>query len=269
MKNILNKILTRKKDKIREYKKNYPIQNILESIKNIDNFVDFKQKIKNREREKKISIIAEIKKSSPSGGILVKNFNHLDIANLYVSNGASFLSILTEEDFFLGKLEYIKNIKKNHSIPILCKDFFIDTFQVPLVKSFGADCILIILSATDKILARDLYQTANEFNISTIIEVHSKKEAEFALTFEDSIIGINNRNLDTLKVSLDTSIELSKILSSHKNSLISESGINSPENLKFILDNAKIYNFLIGESLLKSRNMALKLRQFTQINLDK
>lgn len=267
MKNILNKILTKKKDRIQKYKKRYPINNILESIKNINNFVNFKQKIKIREREKKISIIAEIKQSSPSAGILIKDFNHLDIANLYIDNGASFLSVLTEEDFFLGKLDYVKNIKKNHKVPILCKDFFIDTYQVPLAKSFGADCILIILSAVDKELAKDIYQTAKELDISTLVEVHSKKEAEIALSFEDSLIGINNRNLNTLKISLNTSVELAKILASHKNSLISESGINTPEDIKFILENAKICNFLIGESLLKSQDIGSKLRQFTQISL--
>ena len=119
----------------------------MENIKNISNFIDFKSKIIKRNTEKKISIIAEIKKASPSAGTLVQNFNPLNIAKLYVENGASFLSVLTEEDFFLGKLDHIRNIKNNHQIPILCKDFFIDTYQVALAKSFGADCILIILSA--------------------------------------------------------------------------------------------------------------------------
>ena len=185
---------------------------------------------------------------------------------MYIENGVSFLSVLTEENFFLGKLDHIKNIKKKYEIPILCKDFFIDTYQVILAKSFGADCILIILSAVDKELAKDLYQAANDLNISTLIEVHSESEAETALSFEDSLIGINNRNLKTLEITLNTSVKLSKILDSHKNPLICESGIQSPKDIKFILENAKIYNFLIGESLLKSHDIGLKLTQFTQIN---
>ena len=152
-------------------------------------------------------------------------------------------------------------------MPILCKDFFIDTYQVPLAKSFGADCILIILSAIDKKLAIDLYQTAKELDISTLVEVHSVKEADFALSFENSLIGINNRNLKTLEVSLNTTIELSKILNSHKNPLICESGIHTTDNIKFIIDNTEIYNFLIGESLLKSHDIGSKLKQFTQISL--
>ncbi len=267
MENILKKIINKKKEKIIGLKKKYSINNLLDNIKNINNFIDFKSKMKKRDIEKKISIIAEIKKASPSAGLLVQNFKPLNIAKLYVENGASFLSVLTEEDFFLGKLDHIKSIKNNFQIPILCKDFFIDTYQVPLAKSFGADCILIILSAIDKVLANDLYQAANDLNISSLVEVHSEKEAEIALSFEKSIIGINNRNLKTLEISLNTSVNLSKILSSHKNPIVCESGIHSPDEIKFILENAKIYNFLIGESLLSSQDIASRLKDFTQITL--
>ena len=267
MENLLREIINKKKEKILNYKKNYSTNRLLDDIKNVNNFINFKSKIKNRDLEKKISIIAEIKKASPSAGIIIKNFNPLNIAKLYVENGASFLSVLTEEDFFLGKLEHIKNIKSNYKIPILCKDFFIDTYQVALAKSFGADCILIILSAVDKTLAKDIYQTAQDLNISTLIEVHSESEAETALSFEDSIIGINNRNLKTLEISLNTSVKLSKILNSHKNPLVCESGINSAENIKFIIENTEIYNFLIGESLLKNEDIGSKLKEFSQIRL--
>ena len=211
MKNILKEIINKKKEKIKVSKNKYTENKLFEDIKNINNFTDFKDEIKRRNLEQKISIITEIKKASPSAGEIVKNFNPLDIAKIYIENGASFLSVLTEQDFFLGKLEHIKNIKKNYKIPILCKDFFIDTYQVVLARSFGADCILIILSAVDKILAKDLYQAANDLNISTLIEVHSEKESEIALSFKDSLIGINNRNLNTLEVSLNTSVKLSKI----------------------------------------------------------
>ena len=267
MESVLKKIINKKKEKIKIYKSQHPESRIFEKIKNIDNFIDFKDRIKKRNYEKKISIIAEIKQASPSAGVLKKDFNHLNIAKLYVENGAPFLSVLTEEDFFLGKLEYIESIKKNYKVPILCKDFFIDTYQVPLAKSFGADCILIILSAIEKELAIDLYQAAKELNISTLIEVHSSQEAEIAMTFEDSLIGINNRNLDTLEVSLNTSVQLGKILSSHKNPLICESGIHSAENVKYILENTEIYNFLIGESLLKSQDIGLKLKELSQISI--
>ena len=267
MKNVLKNIINKKKERIKIYKKEHSENKLFEDIKNISNFIDFKDKIKEKNLEHKISIVAEIKKASPSAGEIVENFNPLNIAKIYIENGASFLSVLTEEDFFLGKLDHIKNIKNNYKIPILCKDFFVDTYQVALAKSFGADCILIILSAVDKVLAKDLYQTANDLNISTLIEVHSEKEAEIALSFKDSLIGINNRNLNTFEVSLNTSVKLSKILNSHQNPLICESGIHSIDNIKFIIDNAGIYNFLIGESLLKSHDIGSKLKQFTQITL--
>jgi len=267
MENILNKIIKIKKETIKKTKKIFTEEKILNNIKELDSFVDFKAKMKKINSEKKISIIAEVKKASPSAGEIVKNFNPLEIAKTYHENGASFLSIVTEEKFFLGKLDYIKNIKDHLKIPVLCKDFFIDPYQVALAKSFGADCILIILSAVDKVLAKDLYQTANDLNITSIVEVHSENEADNALYFEDSLIGINNRNLQTLEVSLDTSVRLSKILISHKNPLISESGIINSSNIKYIIEKTNISNFLIGESLLKSENIALKLRELSQITL--
>ena len=267
MENILKKIINRKKEKIIEYKKNYSTEQIFKNIKNFKSYIDFKAKLKERDVGGELSIIAEIKKASPSAGFLRNNFNHIDIAKSYIENGAPFLSILTEEDFFLGKLDHINDIKKNYTIPILCKDFFIDTFQVALAKSFGADCILIILSAVDNQLAKDLYETANELNISTLIEVHSTKEAEQALYFENSLIGINNRNLDTLKVSLNTTVDLVKIVDSHKNPLVCESGIKSVDDIENIIVNSGIYNFIIGESLLKSRDIGVKLKQLTQISL--
>ena len=267
MENILKKIVDKKKDQIKIYKKENPFSIINENIKKEKNFFDFKKKLLNKTLTKEVSIISEIKKASPSAGILVKNFDPMNIAKIYEENGSSCLSILTEENFFLGKLEYIRNIKKNCRIPILCKDFFVDTYQVALAKSFGADCILIILSAVDKKLAKDLYDAANDLSISSIVEVHTKQEAENALFFDKSIIGINNRNLKTLDVSLNQSVILSKILSPHKNPLLCESGINNSQDIKYVVENANIYNFLIGESLLKSSDIAKKLKEFTQINV--
>ena len=267
MENVLKKIVDKKKEDIQIYKRNFSNKKIFENIKNNNNYINFKEKLKIRDKKKIISIIAEIKKASPSAGILKEKFNHMDMAKSYIKEGIQFLSILTEENFFLGKLEYIESIKKKYRVPILCKDFFIDTFQVSLAKSFGADCILIILSAIDPKLAKDLYDTANELNISTLVEVHSRKEAELALSFENSLIGINNRNLDTLDVSLNTTVDLAKILKSHKNPLISESGLNTEEDIKFIIKNAQIYNFLIGESLIKSNNLSSKLKKLMQISL--
>jgi len=235
-------------------------------IKNINNFIDFKDKIKRRNSEHKISIITEIKKASPSAGEIIKNFNPLSIAKIYIENGASFLSVLTEEDFFLGKLDHIKNIKNSFKIPILCKDFFIDPYQVSLAKSFGADAILIILSGIDNELAKDLYQTANELNITSIVEAHTSDEAEKALNFDKAIIGINNRNLKDLKTDIKTTLQLYKILSSHSCPIISESGFKSEKDVKEIVDQTGIMNFLIGESLLENIEGSSLLKKIVQIN---
>ena len=185
--NILNKIINKKAQRLSELKKTISIESLKEKIDQNTNYLDFKKKIENNIANDKISLIAEIKKASPSAGEIIKNFDPLNIAKIYVENGASSLSVLTEEDFFMGKLDYIKNIKNNFNIPILCKDFFIDTYQIALAKSFGADCILIILSAVDKMLAKDLYQASLDLNINSLVEVHTKSEAEFALSFENSL----------------------------------------------------------------------------------
>jgi indole-3-glycerol phosphate synthase len=267
MENILKKIINKKKERVHLYKKKKSEDKLLNNIKNVKGFLNFKEKIITRSNKKKISVIAEIKKASPSAGIIIKNFNHLDIAKTYFENDATCLSVLTEEDFFQGQIDFISDIKKQIKIPILCKDFFIDTYQVVLAKSYCADCILIILSALDLNQAKDIYQAANDLNISTLIEVHTQQEAETALSFENALIGINNRNLKTLEVSLKTTIELSKILNSHVNPLICESGIKSYSDLKYIVENSNIFNFLIGESILKKPNIADGLKEFTQISL--
>ena len=262
MTNILEKIIEDKKMTLKVIKENNTLSSLEDKIKNINTFLNFKDKINNN---KGVSIISEIKKASPSAGILVKNFNHLDIAKLYVDNGAACLSVLTEEKNFFGKLDYIKDIKDKFQIPVLAKDFFIDPYQIALSKSFGCDCVLIIIAALDKKLTDDIYAEALKHNLSVIVEVHDEKEAEIALKYEEALIGINNRNLKTLDISINNTISIFKILKNHKNPLISESGIKNEEDAKYIYEKTGIKNFLIGESLLKSDNTAELMRRFTQI----
>jgi indole-3-glycerol phosphate synthase len=262
MTNILEKIIQDKKKNLELVKKANSLESLENKIKTINTFLNFKDKINNN---KGVSIISEIKKASPSAGILVKNFNHLDIAKLYVDNGATCLSVLTEEKNFLGKLDYIKDIKDKFQIPVLAKDFFIDPYQITLSKSFGCDCILIIIAALDKKLTDDIYAEALKHNLSVIVEVHDEKEAEVALKYEEALIGINNRNLKTLDISINNTISIFKILKNHKNPLISESGIKDEEDAKYIYEKTGIKNFLIGESLLKSDNTAELMKRFTQI----
>jgi indole-3-glycerol phosphate synthase len=267
MKNVLEKIIEQKKKDLETIKKKISLNTIENKIKSIDNFLDFKRALIDNQELKKVSLIAEIKKSSPSAGIIVKNFDHLKIANLYSDNNATCLSVLTEENFFLGNLNYITDIKKKIKLPILAKDFFIDPYQVPYSKSFGCDCILIILSALSEKQADEIYDEALKNKLSVIVEVHDENEAERALKYSEAIIGINNRDLKTLNVSLDNSIRIKKKLTSHQGPLISESGIKNQNDAQYIYDNTGIKNFLIGESLLTNDEPKKLIKNILSISL--
>ena len=262
MKNILDKIIQDKKESLKILKKDNTLNALEAKIKTFNNFLDFKETIA---KNKDVSLIAEIKKASPSAGVLVKNFNHLNIAKMYIENGATCLSVLTEEKHFLGKLDYIKDIKNEFKIPILAKDFFIDPYQIALSKSYGCDCVLLIIAALDDKQADEIYAEALKHKLSVIVEVHDHKEAEIALKYENALIGINNRNLKTLDISINNTISIFEILKNHKGPLISESGIKDENDAKYIYEKTGIKNFLIGESLLKSDNPEALMKKFTQI----
>ena len=210
-------------------------------------------------------MISEIKKASPSAGILVKNFDHLNIAKTYIKNGSTCLSVLTEEKYFLGKLEYIADIKNRFNIPILAKDFFIDPYQIALSKSYGSDCILLIIAALNGSQADEIYDEAVKKNLSVIVEVHDQKEAEIALKYKDALIGINNRNLKTLEISINNTISIFETIKEHAGPIISESGFKNENDVEYIYNKTGIRNFLIGESLLKSTNPAELIKKITQI----
>tara|TARA_B100001769_G_C21977763_1_gene525808 strand:- start:51 stop:842 length:792 start_codon:yes stop_codon:yes gene_type:complete len=250
--NILEKIIKKKIEKIDILKKSTNLEILNELIDKNDSFIDFKDKIQKNLSNKQISIIAEIKKASPSAGVIIKDYNPVEIADIYNSNNATCLSILTEEDFFLGKLMHISKIKEKIKLPVLCKDFFIDRFQVPLAKSYGADAILIILSGVSESLADQLYEEAIKFNMTVIVEVHTVVEAKQALKFKNAIIGINNRNLKTLKTDINTTFDIHDVLINHSGPLVSESGIKTKEELLELSNKTSIKTFLIGESLLKN-----------------
>jgi len=250
--NILNKIINKKVERLNELKKNVSIESLIEKIDQNKTYIDFKKKIENNIFKNKISLIAEIKKASPSAGIIVENYNPVDIAKKYLDNKATCLSVLTEEDFFLGNLIHMHEIKEKINLPILCKDFFIDTFQIHLAKSYGADAILIILAGITEKIANELYESALKLNMSVIIEVHTIDEAKKSIKFDKALIGINNRNLKTLETNMNTTYNIYDILSVHKGPIISESGIKTKEDLLEITKKTKIKTFLIGESLLKN-----------------
>ena len=250
--NILEKIIKKKSENILNLKKTISTDKLDELINENRTFINFKEKIENNIKESKFSIIAEIKKASPSAGVIIKDYDPVNIANIYNDNKATCLSVLTEEEFFLGNLEHISKIKQKINLPILCKDFFVDKFQIPLAKSYGADAILIILAGVSDRLANELYEEALKLNMTVIVEVHTVNEAKQALKFKDALIGINNRNLKTLKTEINTTFDIHDVLVSHSGPLISESGIKTRDELLEISNNTSIKTFLIGESLLKN-----------------
>jgi indole-3-glycerol phosphate synthase len=250
--NVLEKIIKRKIERVDLLKKSISLQSLTSKIIENKSFINFKEKIQKNINNNKISLIAEIKKASPSAGIIVENYDPIEIANTYNNNKATCLSILTEEDYFLGNLIHVSKVKEKVKLPILCKDFFIDKFQVHLAKSYGADAILIIIAGVSNELANELYEEALKLNMSVIVEVHTVGEAKKALNFKEALIGINNRNLKTLKTDINTTYDIHDVLINHNGPLISESGIKTKEELLDLEYKTKIKTFLIGESLLKN-----------------
>ena len=250
--NVLEKIIKKKIERIDLLKKSISLNSLSIKINANRSFINFKDKIQNNINNNKISLIAEIKKASPSAGIIVENYNPIEIAKIYNNKKATCLSILTEEDFFLGNLTDVSSVKEKIKLPVLCKDFFIDKFQVHLAKSYGADAILIIIAGVSDELANELYEEALKLNMSVIVEVHTVNEAKKALNFKEALIGINNRNLKTLKTDINTTYDIHEVLINHDGPLISESGIKTKDELLSLKNKTKIKTFLIGESLLKN-----------------
>jgi len=250
--NILEKIIQKKIEKVDNLKKIIDLKSLEKLIDGNKTYIDFKSKIQNNLKNNKTSIIAEIKKASPSAGVIIENYDPVEIAKIYDAKKVTCLSVLTEEDFFLGNILHIRKIKKNINLPILCKDFFIDRFQIPLAKSYGADAILIILAGVSDDLANELYNEALKFKMSVIVEVHTVDEAKKALNFKQALIGINNRNLKTLRTDINTTYDIYDILKNHSEPLISESGIKTKDELLELKNKTSINTFLIGESLLKN-----------------
>jgi len=205
----------------------------------------FKDNISNKDE----AIIAEIKKASPSAGVISEDFDPIKKAIEYEAFGASALSILTEEDFFMGSVNYLKDVKKITNLPILRKDFIIDEYQIYESKLIGADCILLIASILSDQQIKDFINISQQLELDYLIEVHDENELRRVEHFEDALIGVNNRNLKTFEVDLDNSVRLRNAFK-QKNIFIAESGIKSREDINYLkLNNIKV--FLIGESLMR------------------
>ena len=205
----------------------------------------FKANLLNKDQ----AIIAEIKKASPSAGIISEDFDPIQKAKDYEAFGAAALSILTEEDFFLGSIEFLKEVKAITSLPILRKDFMVDEYQIYEAKLMGADCILLIASILSDAQITAFVTLAEELELDYLIEVHDEVELSRVEHFKDAMIGVNNRDLKTFTVDLDNSVRL-KHKFEHSNIFIAESGIKNQDDIDY-LKSHQIHAFLIGESLMR------------------
>lgn len=244
--NILDQIVAKTKFKLKEKKLGLSIEELISKL-DFQNFKEsnFKESLENKTE----AIIAEIKKASPSAGIISENFDPILKAKEYESFGVSALSILTEEDYFLGNIQYLKDIRANTSLPILRKDFIVDDYQIYESKLIGADCILLIASILNDDELKIFSETAEKLKLDYIIEVHNEEELHRIENFSSAIIGVNNRNLKTFEVDINNSIKLKKIFK-EDNIFISESGIKSKKDIQQ-LQQHNINVFLIGESMMK------------------
>ena len=246
--NILDKIVLQKSKDIALRNKELPITTLIKKLEDVDltTISSFKESL----LYVKPAVIAEIKKASPSAGIIDQDFNPVKKAKEYEEMGATALSILTEEHFFMGSDKYLEDVKRISKLPILRRDFIISEYQIYESKLIGADCILLIASILDDDRLLSYSKLATELNLDFIIEVHDQEELDRAIVIKDSIIGVNNRNLKTFEVDINNSISLRKNFEGD-NIFISESGIKSSEDIKNLMAN-DISAFLIGESLMKN-----------------
>ena len=246
MMNILEEIVAKTKSKLEEKKQKVSLEELSSKI-DFENLkeTNFKKSLQNKAE----AIIAEIKKASPSAGIISDDFDPVSKSKEYESFGASALSILTEEDYFLGNIQYLKDVKATTSLPILRKDFIVDEYQIYESKLIGADCILLIASILNDEELKNFSEIAERLKLDYIIEVHDEEELQRVQHFTNAIIGVNNRDLKTFDVDINNSVELKKTFEG-ENIFIAESGIKSKKDIEY-LQQHNINVFLIGESLMK------------------
>ena len=244
--NILYEIVANTKSKLEIKKSEIDIEELISKIDNKSmKESNFKKSLLNKDE----AIIAEIKKASPSAGIISEDFDPVSKAKEYESFGAAALSILTEEDYFLGSISYLVNVKKVSDLPILRKDFIIDAYQIYESKLIGADCILLIAAILSDEQLQNFTNIADQLGLDYIIEIHDKDELSRVEIFSKAIIGVNNRDLKTFEVDINNSILLRNEFK-QDNVFVSESGIKSRKDIDMLKEN-NINVFLIGESLMK------------------
>jgi len=253
---ILDEIHAYKLKEVAENKELVSIESLKERCKDVPDAIKSGTVLK---RENRIKFIAEVKKASPSAGIIREDFNYIDIAKEYESGGASAISVLTDKEFFKGDIKYLSEIKETVSLPALRKDFIIDPYQIYEARVAGADLVLLIARILTKAEIDAFLTLSQELGMECLVEVHDNDELEKVLETEAVIIGINNRNLDTFETNLDTTLQLYHRIPDGK-IVVSESGIKTRADV-LVLEEAGIDAILIGETLMRSRDISQKIKE--------
>ena len=254
---ILINILNRKREEITERSATVPIEELKQQCASADTVRGFIQSIENKINNNQSAVIAEIKKASPSKGLLRENFDPADIAKSYANHGAACLSVLTDKDYFQGHEDYLKQARAACELPVIRKDFIIDPYQVYEARAINADCILLIVAALDDENLQLLFNLAHELKMDVLMEVHDKQEMKRALKTGAKLIGINNRNLRTFDTTLETTLSMLDMVNEN-HILVTESGIHTIDDVQLMRDNG-VNAFLVGEAFMRADDPGVKL----------
>jgi indole-3-glycerol phosphate synthase len=259
MTDILQRILTRKTEEVAERSARLPLAELSARVADLPETRGFAAAIEAKVDAGLAAVIAEVKRASPSKGLIRPDFDPAAIARSYELGGAACLSVLTDKDFFQGSEDFLQQARDACSLPVLRKDFVIDPYQVYEARVIGADCILLIVAALSDSALLDLSMLAAELDLDVLCEVHDAEELERALALPVPLIGVNNRNLRTFHTSLDTSLELQQLME-YDRILVSESGIHTPDDVATLRD-AGINAFLVGEAFMRANDPGAELKR--------
>jgi indole-3-glycerol phosphate synthase len=256
---ILQKIIARKHEEIAERRERTPQAAVREAADAATQPRPFLQAMRERIAGGEAAVIAEIKKASPSKGLLREDFDPAAIAQSYEAGGATCLSVLTDHDFFQGSELYLEQARDACSLPVLRKDFMVDPYQVYEARAIGADCILLIVSALDDATMGELADLAHALGMNVLVEVHDHDELRRALKLDVALVGINNRNLRTFETTLETTLSLLEDIPDDR-LIVTESGIHTPEDVHLMRENG-VNAFLVGEAFMRADDPGAKLRE--------
>jgi indole-3-glycerol phosphate synthase len=259
MTDILQRILARKAEELAERSTKLPLKELSARVADMPDTRGFAAAIEAKIAEGLPAVIAEVKKASPSKGVIRSEFDPVAIARSYEAGGAACLSVLTDKDFFQGSEDFLQQARAACSLPVLRKDFVIDPYQVYEARAIGADCILLIVAALGDAALLELSLLAAELDLDVLCEVHDTEELERAQAVPVPLIGVNNRNLRTFETSLDTTLELQHLME-YDRVLVAESGIHTPADVARLRD-AGINAFLVGEAFMRAADPGLELKR--------